>query len=350
MKNDVEDDSSHYVLLRDLAGFMRHPKQFYQKLICRNCLQGFTSEHTLNDHAKYCLEFDKQKTRFPKGDTLSFHRWDRTQPVPFRFYADFEAILPTSTDKIGKKTKAKVLQKHLPNGYSWKCIDFNGNLIANVVYRTEDPDENVAVRFIKEIVQKCGELEEVLKEYQAEAYQNMVIDPDLMEKSVQENKCCFCKKQLNECDDDENNTVKHHSHLPPYNFIGLAHNECNLVAKMKIQFPVTMHNFGSYDVHFIVLALGELTKQRIIDNIKVIPKTAEKFLALILNKKIKLLDSMTFTQCSLENVVKTMKDDGLDFPITRQAFNNHPQVDLLFQKSAYPYSYMTSLDKFKEDK
>src|ERR1700678_3862368 len=136
---------------------------------------------------------------------------------------------------------------------------------------------------------------------------------------------------------------------------GIAHEHCNKIAELKIEFPIFIHKFGGYDSHFLVHAMGDLKSRNIIQTCSVIPKTSEKFLSIIINGNIKFLDSLCFTLSSLDRLVETMKLGGTDeFKITRQEFANEAangaDVELLFQKGAYPYSLMKTLDDFKRDK
>jgi len=140
-----------------------------------------------------------------------------------------------------------------------------------------------------------------------------------------------------------------------WRYAGIAHENCNKMAELKIEFPIFMHNFGSYDSHFLVHAVGDLKTRDVIKTCSVIPKTSEKFLSIVINGNIRFLDSLCFTLSSLDRLVATMKLGGTDeFKITRQEFANEAangaDVELLFQKGAYPYSLMKTLDDFKRDK
>ena len=69
-------------------------------------------------------------------------------------------------------------------------------------------------------------------------------------------------------------------------------------------------------------ALTELKRDQIIQKIHIIPKSSEKFLSIIIDDKIKLIDSMAIASSSLEKLVETMNKDEYNFPITRETFNN----------------------------
>jgi hypothetical protein len=137
--------------------------------------------------------------------------------------------------------------------------------------------------------------------------------------------------------------------------LGIAHEHCNKMAELKKEFPIFIHNFGSYDSHFLVHAMGDLKTKDVIKTCSVIPKTSEKFLSIVINGNIKFLDSLCFTLSSLDRLVYTMKLGGTnEFKITRQEFANEAangtDIELLFKKGAYHYSLMKTLNDFKRDK
>ena len=67
----------------------------------------------------------------------------------------------------------------------------------------------------------------------------------------------------------------------------------------------------------------------------------------ILNKNLAFVDSMPFMNSSLEKLVKYLADN--DFKYLTQEFDSK-NLRLLKQKSAYPYEYMNSFERFNEKK
>lgn len=130
----------------------------------------------------------------------------------------------------------------------------------------------------------------------------------------------------------------------------MAHNCCNLLAKTCKDYPIFIHNGGNFDYHFIITALSKLKKEKLISSVNIIPKTSEKYITVSLNNKIKFLDSLSFTLASLEKLVKLKPKD--EFKIIYEEFKEEitrgANVDLLLRKGVYPYSYVTSVEKFKE--
>jgi hypothetical protein len=264
--------------------------------------------------------------------------------------ADFESVLAPCTPDEVPVGESYNTQLHQPDGYSWTCVDFNNTKRASNCYRTRDPNENVAIRLIEEIVNQVEVLEFEWGQFQEESNNNMVIsEEDEMDISGE---CCICKKNLHtRVHDNMEGIVRHHTHLPPFNFIGYAHNYCNFVTKTMFIYPVLMHNNANYDMHFVIKALPELKRRGIVTSVEIVPKSTEKYLAVILNGKIRLLDSLAFTQSSLAELVKNLRKSNYDFSITRQEFaeeiENGLSVDLILKKGVYCYERMRSLADFE---
>ena len=59
------------------------------------------------------------------------------------------------------------------------------------------------------------------------------------------------------------------------------------------------------------------------------------------------IDSMQFTNCGLDKLVKHLSDKGFKYLVEEFGFKN---LDLLKQKDACPYEYMNSFEKFNDEK
>ena len=70
-------------------------------------------------------------------------------------------------------------------------------------------------------------------------------------------------------------------------------------------------------------------------------------MAFTINKNLVFIDSMQFMNFDLDTLVKIVI--GNDFKYLSQEFNGE-QLNLLKQKGVYPYEYMSSFEKFSEDK
>ena len=64
-----------------------------------------------------------------------------------------------------------------------------------------------------------------------------------------------------------------------------------------------------------------------------------------INNKLSFIDRLQFLSSSLDSLVKNFNKD--DFKYLSQEFDNNV-LDLVKQKRFYPYEYMSSFEKFKE--
>ena len=70
-------------------------------------------------------------------------------------------------------------------------------------------------------------------------------------------------------------------------------------------------------------------------------------MAFFLNKNLVFIDSMKFMSSSLNKLVKNLSDK--DFKYLIEEFGSE-YLELLKQKSAYPYEYMNSFERFNKEK
>ena len=66
-----------------------------------------------------------------------------------------------------------------------------------------------------------------------------------------------------------------------------------------------------------------------------------------LNKNLVFIDSMQFMNSSFYKLVKNLSDKDFKYLIEEFGSEN---IELLKQKSDYPYEYMNSLERFNEEK
>ena len=95
------------------------------------------------------------------------------------------------------------------------------------------------------------------------------------------------------------------------------------------------HNLVGYDEHFIISAAKKEHGR-----INVIPTNMEKFLSFSIGR-MQFLDSIQFAPESLEKLAKTLSDD--DMRLTKEAFPDPEQFQLMRKKGVYPYDLITDL-------
>ena len=87
-------DKSHYVYIKDFDRLMfSMTKNKNKKHFRKRCLQCFSSKNILIGHKEDCLMINGQQSVKLSGGCISFKKFSRQMPVPFKIYADFECIL-----------------------------------------------------------------------------------------------------------------------------------------------------------------------------------------------------------------------------------------------------------------
>ena len=80
-------------------------------------------------------------------------------------------------------------------------------------------------------------------------------------------------------------------------------------------------------------------------NINAIPNNMEKYMACMLGKHLKFIDSFQFMSTSLDKLVSNLPKKDLKY--TSEKFTGD-KLSLMSQKSVYPYDYMDCFEKFNQ--
>ena len=166
---------------------------------------------------------------------------------------------------------------------------------------------------------------------------NLVMTEEEEHLFQQSNTCWICKKII----DNDDEKVRHHCHFTS-KFRGAAHWGCNINFQLTKKVPVIFQNLKGYDSHLI---FSELNKFDV--KINVILNGIEKNMAFFLGKNLVFIDSMQFMNFSLDKLVKNLSDEDFKYLVKEFGSEN---LELLKQKSAYPYEYMSSFKRFNEEK
>ena len=157
---------------------------------------------------------------------------------------------------------------------------------------------------------------------------------------------------------DKDVRVRDHCHITG-KFRGSAHQECNLKLRIKpedLKVPVIFHNLRGYDSHFIMQQIGEIAKKYAYTNkkgekqdldINAIPNSMEKYMAFMLGKHLKFIDSFQFMSTSLDEPVSNYNLPKKDLKYTSEMFTGD-KLSLMSQKGVYSYDYMDCLEKFNQ--
>ena len=195
-------------------------------------------------------------------------------------------------------------------------------------------------------------LEEDIKKIANIPSVSMIFGKEEANRFNKETKCWIYEGELGE------DKVRDHCHYTG-RYRGAAHNKCNLKFKKPKFIPVVFHNLSGYDAHLFVKNLGYRE-----GNINCIPNNEEKYISFTKNvivgsyidKKgepkaktydIRFIDSFKFMASSLDELVKNLPETA--FSNTKRYYTGD-QLKLLKRKGVYPYDYMDSIERFKENK
>ena len=348
-------ENSHYCLVKNLSALLTSQinNREHKLNFCLNCLNGFDKQEKLDKHKEYCSEKESIKIIIPPPNTyLSFKNFIHSEKAPFVIHADFESLVKPVTDKeeidpnISYTNK---YQKHEPVSFSYYIKSFNEDVYKSIKReyvreKEEDPEvADVFINWLEEDVMKIANLEK----------KKMIFTEEDEVKYNQATHCWICGKLSNIQD-----RVRDHCHYTG-KFRGAACNKCNLKFRTSNNISVFFHNLSGYDSHLFIKRLG-VTEGRI----ECIPNNEEKYITFsktiktgeYTNKrgetknkyfKITFKDSMKFLNSSMEVLVKNTPKDG--FKILEKHFKPE-HSKLLKQKGFFPYDYLDSLEKLKDDK
>ena len=150
--------------------------------------------------------------------------------------------------------------------------------------------------------------------------------------------------------------VRDHCHFSG-KFRGSDHSKCNLQFRKPNFTPVIFHKLSGYDSHIFISQLGENKGK-----VKAIPNTDEKYISFSKNlrlrtfedekgkekkvfREIRFIDSFKFMACPLAGLVSNLSLKHFVF-LERNFGEKHK---LLSRKGIYPYDWMNSFERFKED-
>ena len=353
------DGVKHYCLVKNPSRLLSKQISAHREgtHICFRCLNPFWSHKSLEKHWEYCKDHEAVKINMPeKGTILRFKHHERSEKLPFIIYADTEALIKEmqNCDPNPQNSYTKKYQKHEPISFSYYIKSFDDNVYKSKLrkYTGEDAMEKF-VEWIEEDVKDIANISDV---------EMMKFSPNELKQFDEATKCWICNEEFDDTADEKgykkNEKVKDHCHYTG-RFRGAAHNSCNLNYKKPKFIPVVFHNLSGYDSHLFIKNLGFTD-----GTIDCIPNNEEKYISFTKNTvvgsytnkegkdkpikhKIRFIDSFKFMSDSLESLVNNLPDDGFNI---LERFYNGEKLSLVKRKGFYPYEYMNSLERFKENK
>ena len=321
--------------MKNFGRFMfNKTKNKNEKYFCKSCLQCFSSKNLLTEHKKDCLVINgKQNVKLESG-FISFKNYSRQIPTPFKIYADFECILKHVDSSINNNdiSCTRKYQDHVPCSFAYKVVCVNNKYTKKIVLYTGGNAVNV---FIKSILNEYNYCRKIIKK---RFNKNLIMRAEENEKFEMTNICWICNRLIENTD----YKVRDNCHITG-KYRGAAHYCYNINLKITKKVPVIFHNLKEYDSQLIFKELSGFNGLKT----SVIPNGLEKYMAFTLNKNLAFVDSMLFMNSGFDILVKNLSDK--DFNYLSEEFNG-AQLKLVKEKGIYPYEYMNSFKKFKENK
>ena len=353
----TENNEKHYVAIKSRLLSSQNSKNKGLQYFCTNCLHGFASEKTRDDHYTYCNSEDAVRVEMPTKNSVVKYvdgQYQFKVRIPCTIYADFESILESLDGAANNPnvSSTRCVNVHKPSGWCTyskfayseeKCKNSTDNCSH---YRGED----CVSKFCEHIISEAKRLYKSIPQ--------KAVTPLTNEQIKEYNKakeCHICFKGFANNKDIAYRKVRDHCHYSGM-YRGAAHSSCNLRYKIPNYIPVVFHKFAGYDAHLFIKELAKYTT-----NIGVIAKNAESYISVSIkvevdkyidkagNEKskeleLRFIDSFKFMSSSLDSLVNNLAKGGHEF----WGFENYnsEQKKLLIRKGVYPYEYMDSWDKF----
>ena len=361
-----DGENSHYCLVKNISALFAsqiNNKHKGTRYYCLNCFNGFKSPDSLDKHKEYCYNNECVKISMPPPNTfLRFKNFRYSEKAPFAIYADFESLIKPmdNCDPDPNRSYTKKYQKHEPISFCYYIKCFNDTLCKEIFNddtkrkqlksyiktKPEDPDAiDVFIKWLEDDVKFLANIKQKKIVFTREDEKQFNTSSD----------CWICGEELG------NDRVRDHCHYTG-RYRGAAHNSCNLKYSKPKGVPVFFHNLTGYDSHLFIKNLGSSNPK---ENIECIPNNEEKYITFTKNIivgqytnkkgevkdktfKIVFKDSLKFMpSSSLGALVNNLPKNGFK---NISKYYTPEEIELIKQKGFYPYEYMDSIEKFKEDK
>ncbi|XP_059078523.1 uncharacterized protein LOC131876988 isoform X1 [Tigriopus californicus] len=338
---------SHYSLVQCLDTFIRktyrndNGKKTYQKCHpCPNCFQKLSSPTLLKDHMNACLNNTPRRLEFPPEEkNIAFEHFVRKFKAPFIAFFDMESCCQDPHTSCFRSCQPNQCHHHSSTfkeqvavSYSLIILDFKYEIVLQQHYAGYD----CIVNLQQTLAIARQRIDIIVKDIIP-----MVLSVDDLIRFEQTQACHICERDFIRSDDI---VVRDHCHLTG-KFLGAAHNVCNLNRPEPRMVHIYCHNFSGYDSHLILI---HLKLNQDCPTIECMALNTEKIRTLKLGNFI-FLDSMSFLQGSLAELVNDLAKSGSQFRVLEQMglaqdMNKH---NFLLRKGVFPYEFASSIEKLK---
>ena len=310
-------NKKHYVAIKSLGSLLsnQNSKHKESQHFCTNCLQGFPTEKSRDEHHSYCRHNEAVRIEMPvKKPIVEYSDGQYQFKVPFMMYADFESILELIQGVSNNPgvSSTRGVNVHTPSGW---CVYFKFayGQVSNPCpqYR----GLNCVEKFCEHVISEAKRL------YRSFPEKPMAPLTKLQNKEYNKaRECHICFKPFGKND----RKVRDHCHYSGL-YRGAAHSSWNLQCKIPNYIPVVFHNLAGYDAHLFIRELAKYTT-----DIGVIAKNTENYISFSVkvevdryvdklgNEKVKeielrFIDSIKFMSSSLDSLVNNLAKGGHEF-------------------------------------
>ena len=342
----------HFLLINDLESFLRYKRN--DRYVCPNCLNAFRSYEKYELHENYCLFFKPIVAKMPTaGSKLKFKNFNKKFKVPYAFFYDFETVLETVPSQkcfncLERNSNTcnhtmKVINRQIPSSYALIMLDREMNIVESSRYTGPDAVEHFLYYLFT--------FRDIYADKIRSERKSMHISEQQQKEFEAATICHICEQPFGDQHDDNRyfgRKVRDHDVLTS-NYLGAAHNKCNLNRVESLIFPAICHNSAKFDSHFILTHLKMITKCA---EITAIPNNTESF-KVITVKGVQFLDSYAFLSMPLSRLAKDLcLVPNYEYKILDALNLYQPdernKKEMLLTKQIYPYEYITSFDVYDE--
>ncbi|XP_076660867.1 uncharacterized protein LOC143364356 [Halictus rubicundus] len=310
----------------------------------RNLSRLVSSQLSKNSHRMHVCD---REIRRSEDMWVRFSNYAYKERAPFVIYADLECLLEKHEEQSrGARTQ---YQHHhaFSIGYYMHC-GYDASLCE---YQACSREEGCSTWFATKLHELSCKLQKILDKNASMRTLTEAEKLDFLTATC----CHVCEKPFNDCDEK----VHDHCHITGA-YRGPAHNACNLNYQSSYVIPVVFHNLSGYDAHFIIKELANAFKGKI----DVLPLTKERYISFTKHVendggmgrdyrkliKFRFIDSFKFLNSSLDKLSSYLDKSKLRVVRGEFAHLSDSDFNLLTRKGVFPYDYLTSYDKLKEER
>lgn len=346
----------HFVLIKNVDKFLRQsyyslPENSKNRRIigyqnvkyCLNCLNGFYTEKTRDEHSLICCLNKPRKEEVPNDieKIIKFKNFENQSKLEYIGFLDFETILPNISKKCPQCSSLKCkcdysrtdeIHNQTPVTYSLVILD----PYEKIIHERTKSSPNAHIELVEHLLQ----IEEMWLKDLLSVTEEMNMNRKEHESFDSSSNCYLCGQNFS------NDVIKCRDHCHSTGrYIGAACQSCNLRRRKPRFLKIFMHNASKFDMHFIIQALAKFPQE--VTSISVLPYNGENFRTLRFNS-FQFLDSLSFLPSSLAQLSFNLSQTDHDYPIVKQTYLTQFGIEKILQKGFFPYEYCSSYSKMKK--